>query len=143
MCVSLGKNINFGLWQCMSLVGAVHTTRLGKRRIVFDINTLHPSLRSRLLHPTANTSKKPINFPSYSNSTKPSQNTIISLPVMSIFKFNKNKTASAATTPAQTPRSSMQTARPALTQANVMTREQALESLMKKTAGTTSFNYLH
>ncbi|KAG0017254.1 hypothetical protein BGZ81_010829, partial [Podila clonocystis] len=51
---------------------------------------------------------------------------------MSIFKSNKNKTASAATTPSQTPRSSMQTARPSLPQAKVMTRDQALESLMKK-----------
>ncbi|KAF8977615.1 hypothetical protein BGZ52_006877, partial [Haplosporangium bisporale] len=91
------------------------------------------------------TSKKSTNFPNYINSTKPSQNTL-SLPIMSIFKSNKsnkNKTASAATTPSQTPRSSMQTARPASSQANVMTREQALESLMKKTAGTASFNYLH
>ncbi|KAF9317876.1 hypothetical protein BG003_000188 [Podila horticola] len=60
---------------------------------------------------------------------------------MSIFKSNKNKTASAATTPSQTPRSSTQTARPSLPQAKGMTRDQALESLMKKTAGTTSFNY--
>ncbi|KAF9386115.1 hypothetical protein CPB97_004014, partial [Podila verticillata] len=65
---------------------------------------------------------------------------------MSIFKSNKsnkNKTASAATTPAQTPRSSLQTARPASSQANVMTREQALESLMRKTVGSVPFNYLH
>ncbi|KAG0334682.1 hypothetical protein BG005_004805, partial [Podila minutissima] len=61
---------------------------------------------------------------------------------MSIFKSNKNKTASAATTPSQTPRSSMQTTRPASSpRAKGMTRDEALESLMKKTVGTTSFNY--
>ncbi|KAG0327248.1 hypothetical protein BG000_001038, partial [Podila horticola] len=64
------------------------------------------------------------------------------LSAMSIFKTNKNKTTSAATTPSQTPRSSMQTARPSPPQTKAMTRDQALESLMKKTAGTTSFNYL-
>ncbi|KAF9980803.1 hypothetical protein BGZ75_007961 [Mortierella antarctica] len=57
---------------------------------------------------------------------------------MSIFKLsNKNKTASAASsvvsTPAQTPRSSMQEQRPA--QATKMTRDQALEKIMKKTYG--------
>ncbi|KAF9944801.1 hypothetical protein BGZ72_001954 [Mortierella alpina] len=50
---------------------------------------------------------------------------------MSIFKrSNKNKSASAASTPAQTPRSSMQEQRSA--QATKMTREEALEMLMQK-----------
>ncbi|KAF9954613.1 hypothetical protein BGZ70_010505 [Mortierella alpina] len=57
---------------------------------------------------------------------------------MSLFKrSNKNKTASAtssaASTPAQTPRTSMQEQRPA--QATQMTREQALEKIMKKSYG--------
>ncbi|KAG9320411.1 hypothetical protein KVV02_008351 [Mortierella alpina] len=57
---------------------------------------------------------------------------------MSLFKLsNKNKTASAASsvvsTPAQTPRSSMQEQQPA--QATKMTRDQALEKIMKKTYG--------
>ncbi|KAG9320406.1 hypothetical protein KVV02_008346 [Mortierella alpina] len=57
---------------------------------------------------------------------------------MSIFKrSNKNKTSSAASsvasTPAQTPRSSMQEQR--LPLATTMTREQALEKIMKKTYG--------
>ncbi|KAF9571907.1 hypothetical protein EC968_010560 [Mortierella alpina] len=57
---------------------------------------------------------------------------------MSLFKrSNKNKTTSAASsvasTPAQTPRSSMQEQRPA--QATQMTRDQALEKVMKKSYG--------
>ncbi|KAF9984166.1 hypothetical protein BGZ79_005633, partial [Entomortierella chlamydospora] len=55
---------------------------------------------------------------------------------MSIFKFNKNKSASAASTPAQTPaqtpRSLVQVAR--TTQSNaLLTHEQALEMVMQKT----------
>ncbi|KAF9309115.1 hypothetical protein BG006_005181, partial [Podila minutissima] len=57
---------------------------------------------------------------------------------MSILKSNKNKIASAATTPSQTPRSSTQTTRAASSsQAKGMTRDEALESLMKMTVGTT------
>ncbi|KAG0015178.1 hypothetical protein BGZ82_001513 [Podila clonocystis] len=53
------------------------------------------------------------------------------LPTMPFFKSNKNKTASAATTPAQTPRSSMeQRSKP-----HQMTREEALEKLMRTTMG--------
>ncbi|KAG0216619.1 hypothetical protein BGX31_000542, partial [Mortierella sp. GBA43] len=52
---------------------------------------------------------------------------------MPLFKSNKNKSASAATTPAQTPRTSMQEQRPEQLEATKMTREQALESLMQKT----------
>ncbi|KAI8361153.1 hypothetical protein B0O80DRAFT_493754 [Mortierella sp. GBAus27b] len=52
--------------------------------------------------------------------------------IMSLFKSNKNKSASAATTPAQTPRTSMQEQRPEQLEATKMTREQALETLMQK-----------
>ncbi|KAG0267792.1 hypothetical protein DFQ27_008181 [Actinomortierella ambigua] len=48
---------------------------------------------------------------------------------MAFFKLNKNKTASAAPSPAQTPRSSMQASRPS--NQNKMTPEQALEELLK------------
>ncbi|KAF9102541.1 hypothetical protein BGX29_004481 [Mortierella sp. GBA35] len=52
---------------------------------------------------------------------------------MSLFKSNKNKTASAATTPAQTPRTSLNEQRP--TQAGTkMTRDQALETALSKAA---------
>ncbi|KAF9345917.1 hypothetical protein BGX26_002600, partial [Mortierella sp. AD094] len=51
---------------------------------------------------------------------------------MPFFKSNKNKSASAASTPAQTPRSSVQAAR--TTQANtLMTHDQVLEMVMQKT----------
>ncbi|KAI8361148.1 hypothetical protein B0O80DRAFT_493749 [Mortierella sp. GBAus27b] len=43
---------------------------------------------------------------------------------MPLFKSNKNKSASAASTPAQTPRSSMQETRP---KATAMTPEEALQ----------------
>ncbi|KAI8361110.1 hypothetical protein B0O80DRAFT_493716 [Mortierella sp. GBAus27b] len=46
---------------------------------------------------------------------------------MSLFKSNKNKSASAASTPAQTPRSSMQATRP---KATTMTPEEALQMVM-------------
>ncbi|KAI8361147.1 hypothetical protein B0O80DRAFT_525041 [Mortierella sp. GBAus27b] len=52
--------------------------------------------------------------------------------IMPLFKSNKNKSASAATTPAQTPRTSMQEQRPEQLEATKMTREQALETLMQK-----------
>ncbi|KAI8601249.1 hypothetical protein EDD21DRAFT_415097 [Dissophora ornata] len=53
---------------------------------------------------------------------------------MSLFKSNKNKTSSAATTPAQTPRSSMQGSRPGQIVAGTMTREQAIEMAMEKSS---------
>ncbi|KAF9963222.1 hypothetical protein BGZ73_002383, partial [Actinomortierella ambigua] len=46
---------------------------------------------------------------------------------MAFFKINKNKTASTASSPAQTPRSSMQGSRPA----NKMTKEQAMDLINK------------
>ncbi|KAF9900780.1 hypothetical protein EC991_006905 [Linnemannia zychae] len=63
-------------------------------------------------------------------------------PAMSLFKSNKNKTASAATTPAQTPRTSLNEQRPATgtTQATKMTREQALEMAMRKSGQAPTFN---
>ncbi|KAF9932773.1 hypothetical protein BGZ67_004590, partial [Mortierella alpina] len=64
--------------------------------------------------------------------TKPTIN-----PTMPFFKSSsasaKNQTASAAATPAQTPRSSMQATRPKKEQAT-MTVDQALEMAMKKTS---------
>ncbi|KAI8361151.1 hypothetical protein B0O80DRAFT_525044 [Mortierella sp. GBAus27b] len=48
---------------------------------------------------------------------------------MPLFKSNKNKSASAASTPAQTPRSSMQETRPKTT---AMTPEEALQKVMDK-----------
>ncbi|KAF8944142.1 hypothetical protein BGZ47_004600, partial [Haplosporangium gracile] len=50
-------------------------------------------------------------------------------PAMSLFKSNKNKTASAATTPTQTPRTSLNEQRPE----TKMTQEQAIKMVMKKT----------
>ncbi|KAG0342009.1 hypothetical protein BG004_005788 [Podila humilis] len=47
---------------------------------------------------------------------------------MSFFKSSKNQTSSAASTPAQTPRSSIQGQRPKSQQ---MTREEALEKIMR------------
>ncbi|KAG0366654.1 hypothetical protein BGX24_003605 [Mortierella sp. AD032] len=58
---------------------------------------------------------------------------------MSLFKSNKNKTSSAASTPAQTPRTSLNEQRPA-TQATKMTREQALEMAMRKSVQGPMFN---
>ncbi|KAG0375372.1 hypothetical protein BGX24_009186 [Mortierella sp. AD032] len=58
---------------------------------------------------------------------------------MSLFKSNKNKTASAATTPAQTPRPSVDAQRPSA-QSTKMTREQALEEAMRKTVQAPIFN---
>ncbi|KAG0047361.1 hypothetical protein BGZ83_007563 [Gryganskiella cystojenkinii] len=52
-------------------------------------------------------------------------------------KTNKNassSSASVASTPAQTPRSSINTARPG--QVTKMTREQALQMIMEKSLGT-------
>ncbi|KAF8929321.1 hypothetical protein BGZ47_001114, partial [Haplosporangium gracile] len=60
-------------------------------------------------------------------------------PAMPFFKSNKNKTASTATTPAQTPRSSVDAQRPA--QANKMTRDQALELALRKSVQTMPANF--
>ncbi|KAG0198789.1 hypothetical protein BGX28_007811 [Mortierella sp. GBA30] len=49
---------------------------------------------------------------------------------MSLFKSSKNQSASAAASPASTPRSSVHEQRPA--QVNKMTQEQALEKLLLK-----------
>ncbi|KAF9988841.1 hypothetical protein BGZ80_005974, partial [Entomortierella chlamydospora] len=49
---------------------------------------------------------------------------------MSLFKSNKNKSASADSTPAQTPRTSMHEARP--TKVNTMTFEDALQLTLSK-----------
>ncbi|KAF9982219.1 hypothetical protein BGZ65_003115 [Modicella reniformis] len=57
---------------------------------------------------------------------------------MSLFKSSKNKSASAATSPSATPRSSMQDQRPA--PANKMTQEQALETLLRKTMADATFD---
>jgi len=52
---------------------------------------------------------------------------------MPFFKSNKNKTASAMSTPAQTPRPSItDEMRPALVLSPKMTREQAIEMAMRK-----------
>ncbi|KAF9382848.1 hypothetical protein CPC16_009170 [Podila verticillata] len=51
---------------------------------------------------------------------------------MPFFKSSKNQTASTATTPAQTPRSSMQEQR---AKPHKMTQEEALEKLMRVTMG--------
>ncbi|KAF9140787.1 hypothetical protein BGX30_005993, partial [Mortierella sp. GBA39] len=59
-------------------------------------------------------------------------------PAMSLFKSNKNKTASAATTPAQTPRPSVEAQRP--TQVK-MTRDQALEMALRKSVQTMPANF--
>jgi len=61
---------------------------------------------------------------------------------MSLFKFNKNKISSAASTPAQTPRASLNEQRPFTAQATTkMTREQALEMVMKKSVHTMPGNF--
>ncbi|KAI8361184.1 hypothetical protein B0O80DRAFT_493779 [Mortierella sp. GBAus27b] len=48
---------------------------------------------------------------------------------MPLFKPNNNKSASAVSTPAQTPRSSMQDTRP---KATTLNPEEALQNVMKK-----------
>ncbi|KAG0071297.1 hypothetical protein BGZ89_011105, partial [Linnemannia elongata] len=58
-------------------------------------------------------------------------------PTMSLFKSNKNKTASAATTPAQTPRASLNEQRPE----TKMTQEQAIKMAMKKTVQANVLNF--
>ncbi|KAG0039111.1 hypothetical protein BGZ89_007954, partial [Linnemannia elongata] len=58
---------------------------------------------------------------------------------MSLFKSNKNKTSSAASTPAQTPRPSVDTHRPS--QVPKMTRDQALEMALRKSVQTMPANF--
>ncbi|KAK5815741.1 hypothetical protein F5H01DRAFT_379465 [Linnemannia elongata] len=60
-------------------------------------------------------------------------------PTMSLFKSNKNKTSSAASTPAQTPRPSVDTHRPS--QVPKMTRDQALEMALRKSVQTMPANF--
>jgi len=55
-------------------------------------------------------------------------------PRMPFFKSSKNQSASAASTPAQTPRSSMHESRPAA-QISKMTRDQALQMALEKSYG--------
>ncbi|KAF9432188.1 hypothetical protein BGZ76_011150 [Entomortierella beljakovae] len=52
---------------------------------------------------------------------------------MGLFKSNKNKSASAASTPAQTPRSSVQVSRPPVN-ASPMTQAEAMKIVMKNSA---------
>ncbi|KAK3843893.1 MAG: hypothetical protein J3R72DRAFT_522284 [Linnemannia gamsii] len=54
---------------------------------------------------------------------------------MSLFKSNKNQSASAAASPAQTPRPSVDAQRPPA-QATKMTRDQALEVALSKAVQT-------
>lgn len=61
---------------------------------------------------------------------------------MSLFKANKNKTSSAASTPTQTPRASLNEQRPSNAQATTkMTREQALEMALQKSVRAPNLNF--
>ncbi|GJJ73527.1 hypothetical protein EMPS_05885 [Entomortierella parvispora] len=60
---------------------------------------------------------------------------------MSFFKSPKNQSASAASTPAQTPRTSVDGARPV--QPTKMTREQAVQIAMEKSLGATRSAIFH
>ncbi|KAG0254175.1 hypothetical protein BG011_005918 [Mortierella polycephala] len=87
-----------------------------------------PILISLLLEATL--MRRDDNYHTNPKNSSPNQ---VSLPAMSLFKSNKNKTSSAASTPAQTPRTSIQEQRTATPiQATKMTREQALQSIMQK-----------
>ncbi|KAI9231878.1 MAG: hypothetical protein BYD32DRAFT_466761 [Podila humilis] len=83
----------------------------------------------RFKHSSNQQLKQPATKIAYTQNTNNKQ-----LPAMPFFKSSKsskNQTASAATSPAQTPRSSMdQRAKP-----HQMTREEALEKLMRITMG--------
>jgi len=57
---------------------------------------------------------------------------------MSLCKSNKNQSTSAASTPAQTPRPSVEAQRPAQAK---LTRDQALEALLGKTVQTMLANF--
>ncbi|KAF9368513.1 hypothetical protein CPB97_004526 [Podila verticillata] len=65
-------------------------------------------------------------------STTTIDNQTYNISIMPFFKSSKNQSASAAASPAQTPRTSMQEQRPA---AHKMTQQEALEYLMSKTMG--------
>ncbi|KAG0038491.1 hypothetical protein BGZ83_003074, partial [Gryganskiella cystojenkinii] len=56
---------------------------------------------------------------------------------MAFFKSSKNQTSSAASTPAQTPRSSMQGSRPSefVAKSTKMTHDQALQMALDKSFG--------
>ncbi|KAF9129655.1 hypothetical protein BG015_004116 [Linnemannia schmuckeri] len=71
--------------------------------------------------------------------SRPIQSSEHTSTTMSPFKSNKNKTSSAASTPAQTPRPSVDTQRPA--QASKMTRDQALELALRKSVQTMPANF--
>ncbi|KAG9061559.1 hypothetical protein KI688_007138 [Linnemannia hyalina] len=55
---------------------------------------------------------------------------------MSLFKSTKNQSASAAASPAQTPRPSVDAQRPAAQTTKKMTTEQALDSVLHKAVQT-------
>ncbi|KAH7027028.1 hypothetical protein BKA57DRAFT_511658 [Linnemannia elongata] len=55
---------------------------------------------------------------------------------MSLFKSTKNQSASAAASPAQTPRPSVDAQRPAAQTTKKMTTEQALDSILHKAVQT-------
>ncbi|KAG9061528.1 hypothetical protein KI688_007106 [Linnemannia hyalina] len=56
--------------------------------------------------------------------------------IMSLFKSTKNQSASAAASPAQTPRPSVDAQRPAAQTTKKMTTEQALDSVLHKAVQT-------
>ncbi|KAK3822313.1 MAG: hypothetical protein JOS17DRAFT_793489 [Linnemannia elongata] len=58
------------------------------------------------------------------------------LSIMSLFKSTKNQSASAATSPAQTPRPSVDAQRPTAQTTKKMTTEQALDSVLHKAVQT-------
>ncbi|KAK3841059.1 MAG: hypothetical protein J3R72DRAFT_524640 [Linnemannia gamsii] len=62
------------------------------------------------------------------------KNQTTTITIMPLFKSTKNQSASAATTPAQTPRPSVDAQRPA--PATKLTPEQALDSILSKTVQT-------
>jgi len=57
---------------------------------------------------------------------------------MSLFKSNKNKSTSAASTPAQTPRPSVEAQRPTQTK---MTRDQAIDVVLGKSVQIMPANF--
>ncbi|KAF9310003.1 hypothetical protein BG003_009045 [Podila horticola] len=90
---------------------------------------------SALVFPTLHSpskSQQPLSQANSRSRSHQTSQTTAQIPAMPFFKSNKNKTASAATTPAQTPRSSMQEQR---AKPHKMTQEEALEKLMRVTMG--------
>ncbi|KAF9275208.1 hypothetical protein BGZ88_002479 [Linnemannia elongata] len=73
------------------------------------------------------------NPPFPSSPSLPSQ---ITFSIMSLFKSTKNQSASAAASPAQTPRPSVDAQRPAAQTTKKMTTEQALDSILHKAVQT-------